>query len=239
MAAYNTATPPEANRRGRLDKHILVSKQVDRLGQSATFWDGIAERYSKKPVADQTAYEKKLQVTREYFEPWMEVFEFGCGTGSTAIAHAPFVKHIRATDISSKMIEIARRKAEAANIDNVTFEVSTIEECAVPDQTVDAMLGLSILHLVEDRDAVIAKVHRMLKPGGLFVTSTPCLGDQMRFLLLRAVIPVGKLLGKLPSVTFFSTEQLQASLTRAGFALDYEWRPGKGKALFIVAKKAA
>ncbi len=52
----------------------------------------------------------------------MEVLEFGCGTGTTAITHAPYVKHIRAIDISSNMIEIAQRKADAKNIKNVTFE---------------------------------------------------------------------------------------------------------------------
>ena len=81
------------------------------MNQSTKFWDKIAERYSKQPIADEAAYQKKLQVTREYFQPDMEIVEFGCGTGSTAITHAPYVKHIHAIDISSKMIEIAQGKA--------------------------------------------------------------------------------------------------------------------------------
>ena len=88
------------------------------MSQSTKFWDNIAERYSKQPIADEATYQKKLQVTREYFQPDMEVLEFGCGTGSTAILHAPYVKHIRAIDFSSKMIEIAQGKAEAQNIEN-------------------------------------------------------------------------------------------------------------------------
>ncbi len=35
------------------------------MGQSTKFWDKMAERYSKKPIADEAAYQKKLQVTRE------------------------------------------------------------------------------------------------------------------------------------------------------------------------------
>lgn len=81
------------------------------MNDSAKFWDKIAEKYSKQPIADEAAYQKKLQVTQEYFKPDMEVLELGCGTGSTAIIHAPYVKHIRAIDISSKMIEIAQGKA--------------------------------------------------------------------------------------------------------------------------------
>ena len=76
----------------------------------AKFWDRVAERYSRQPIADEAAYQKKLEVTRQYFKPDMEVLELGCGTGSTAIKHAPFVRHIRAVDISSKMIEIAEER---------------------------------------------------------------------------------------------------------------------------------
>jgi len=43
----------------------------------------------------------------------MQVLEFGRGTGSTAIAHALYVKHIHATDVSSKMFEITQGKADA------------------------------------------------------------------------------------------------------------------------------
>ena len=60
------------------------------MGTSSKFWDRIADRYSRRPVADEAAYQKKLEVTRQYFRPEMQVLEFGCGTGSTAIAHAPY-----------------------------------------------------------------------------------------------------------------------------------------------------
>lgn len=92
------------------------------MGQPDKFWDRIAQRYSRQPIADEAAYRKKLQKTREYFGPDMEVLEFGCGTGTTAVAHAPYVKHIRAIDVSSNMIEIAFGKAVAAEIANATFE---------------------------------------------------------------------------------------------------------------------
>ncbi len=206
------------------------------MDPSVRFWDRIAERYSKRPIADEAAYQKKLQVTREYLRPDMNVLEFGCGTGSTAIAHAPYVKHIQAIDISSRMIEIAQGKADARAVENVTFEQSTIDEFSVSDQTLDAVLGLSILHLLDNKEEVIAKVHRMLKPGGIFVTSTACIGDTMKF--LKVIAPIGKLLGLMPLVKVFSTKELEDSLTDAGFEIDYQWQPGKGKAVFIVAKKA-
>ena len=206
------------------------------MDQSAKFWDRMAERYSKLPIADEAAYQKKLQVTRGYFRLDMEVLEFGCGTGSTAITHAPYVKHIQAIDISSKMIEIAQRKADAKNIENITFKRSSFDEFSAPNQTLDAVLGLSILHLLDNKDEVIAKVHKVLKPGGIFVTSTACIGDSMKF--FKLIAPIGKFLGLMPLVKVFTTRELEDSLTGAGFEIDYQWQPGKNKSVFIVAKKA-
>jgi len=206
------------------------------MHQPNTFWDKIAESYAKKPVPDVEAYQKKLKVTRGYLRPDMEVLEFGCGTGLTAITHAPYVKHIQAIDISSRMIEIARGKAEACNLKNVTFNQSDIGEFSVPDQTFDAVLGLSILHLVETKEEIISKVHKMLKPGGVFVTSTACLGDTMK--LFKVVAPIGRFFGLMPLVKVFTPKELENSLTNAGFEIDHQWGPDKSKAVFIVAKKA-
>ena len=205
------------------------------MDHSARFWDRIAERYAKKPVADEAAYQKKLQITREYFRPDMEVLELGCGTGSTAIAHAAYVKHIRAIDISSKMIEIARRKADAANVRNITFERSTIDDLRVPDQTLDAVWALSVLHLLDDKDAVIAKVRTALKPGGVFATSTPCLAEKMAW--FKPIARIGRSLGLIPMVKFLTTEDLRNGFTRAGFAIEHEWQPAKGKAVFMIARR--
>ena len=137
---------------------------------STKFWDKIADKYSKQPIADEASYQKKLKLTQNYFKPDMSVLEFGCGTGSTAIIHAPYVKHIRAIDISSAMIKIAQDKAKAQNIENVTFEQLTIEELEAEDSSYDVILGLSILHLLEDKESTISKIYKMLKPGGIFVT---------------------------------------------------------------------
>ena len=206
------------------------------MSDPSKFWDRIAERYSKRPIADEQTYQKKLQVTRNYLDSTMEVLEFGCGTGSTAIAHAPYVKHILATDISAKMIEIAQAKADLAKVMNVTFQQAAIEDFSGADQSFDAVMGHSILHLVKDKVDVISKVHKMLKPGGIFVTSTACLGDRMKF--FKLVGPIGKFLGLIPMVKVFSRQELVDCLTGAGFEIDHQWNPGGGVSVFIVAKKA-
>ncbi len=216
----------------------LAGQHSKKRYPAAKFWDWIAKRYARTPIADEASYQKKLRVTQEYLRPGMEVLEFGCGTGSTAIVHAPHVKHIHAIDISSRMIEIARSKADASQAANVTFDQSTLDDFDVPDQRFGAVLGLNILHLLKDRDAAIAKVYRLLAPGGVFISSTACLGDWMKW--FRFFAPIGKLSGSLPQVKVFTSKQLTVSLVNAGFEIDYSWQPpARSQAVFIVARKPA
>lgn len=199
------------------------------------FWDKRADKYAQRPVADEATYQKKLDITRKYFRKDMEVLEIGCGTGSTAIAHAPYVKHVLATDISPRMIEIARDRAEAAGIANVTFEVQDAGTPGVPDASLDAVMAHNLLHLLDDREQVIEDIYRRLKPGGVFVTSTACIRDMV--LPLRLIVPVGRFLRIFPPVKVFSAANLRASLEKAGFEIDYEWLPKRQAAVFIVCRK--
>lgn len=205
------------------------------MNRQEAYWNKTADKYSKQAIADEAAYEKKLEITREYFQPDMEVLEIGCGTGSTALVHAPHVKHIRATDFSARMIEIAQDKAREAGVDNVTFEALPVTALDVPDASVDVVMAHSVLHLLEDRDQVIADVFRMLKPGGVFITSTACIRDMM--LPIRLIVPVGRFLRLFPLVKVFSGAELKTGLEGAGFVIDYEWQPKRNAAAFIICRK--
>lgn len=220
---------------GRELRQSHAAKSETTMHKDARFWDRVAEWYAKKPVADEATYQKKLKVTQQYLRDDMHVLEFGCGTGSTSLVHASFVKHIDAVDISSKMIEIAKGKAQAGGVTNVRFSQSGIEELEAADGSYDAVLGLSVLHLLEDPQAAISKVHRLLKPGGLFVSSTACLADMNP--IFRLILPIGYALGYAPRVQIMKAATLKDDLDRAGFKIDYEWAPGPGKGIFLVAKK--
>ncbi len=203
--------------------------------QPSRFWDRIADRYARRPVANEAVYQEKLRITRELLTADSEVLEIGCGTGSTAIALAPFARHIRALDFSARMIGIASDKAAAGNIDNVTFEQRAVEDLAQPKASVDVALAHSILHLVDDRRAALADLYQVLKPGGVLVSSTACIGDML--VLLRLLIPVMRLVGLAPPVSIFTGKELLRDFGDAGFAVERQWQPGKNQALFVVARK--
>ena len=202
---------------------------------SPVFWNLIANFYSKQAVADEAAYQKKLKKTQEYLKPDVKVLEFGCGTGTTALIHAPYVKHIKAIDFSEKMIGIAKDKADAQKISNVIFEKGRIEDLDATEQSYDVIMGHSILHLLKDKETVIERVFELLKPGGYFVSSTICVGDTKG--MFKSIAPYIKFIG-MPWLSVFTKEQLIQSFANAGFEIDYQWSPGENKALFVIAKKS-
>ncbi len=207
------------------------------MAESEKFWNKTAERYAKSPVSNEATYQQKLAETQRFLTPNMRILEFGCGTGTTAVHHAPHVLHIDAIDISENMLEIGRGKAREARVENITFTRGTLTEFSAETASLDAVLGLNVIHLLPDRQAVIAEVVRILKPGGIFVSSTVCLGHSyLRFIKLAA--PLGKLLGLMPDVFILTETELASEVTNAGFVIERQWHHGKkGIAVFMVARK--
>jgi len=205
------------------------------MNSEARFWDKIAPSYSKQPISDEASYQKKIQMTQVLLAPDFEVLEFGCGTGSTALYHAPLVNHIHAIDVSSRMLDIAKERASNAGIENISFEQSTLDSLNLANESKNMVLGLSVLHLLPNYKDSIQQVYQIIKPGGYFISNTPCLADQSRF--LRMVAPLGKMLGLMPELSFFKQKELEETLIKTGFILDTCWQVNSGNTVFIIARK--
>ena len=207
------------------------------MSESDKFWDRKAEAYAKSSISDEETYQRKLSETQSYFAPDMRVLEFGCGTGATAVHHAPHVLHIDAIDISENMLEIGRGRASDSKIENITFTRATLSEFHADTASLDAVLGFNVIHLLPDRQAVLNEIGRILKPGGIFVSSTGCLGNSyLRF--IRLIVPLGKILGIMPDVFVLTESELATEVSSAGFAIERQWHHGtKDIGVFIVARK--
>jgi ubiquinone/menaquinone biosynthesis C-methylase UbiE len=199
------------------------------------FWDRIAPSYAKKPVADEAAYQRTLERARSYLNPNQLVLEVGCGTGTTALHLAPHAAQIVASDLSPGMIRIAREKARAAGVDNVTFMPGTLDELEAAARF-DVVMAFNVLHLMADIPATLRRVHGLLAPGGLLISKTPCIGE-MNF-LVRLAIPVLQAFGRAPFVNFVKTQTLRESVSGAGFTtVETGFYPEKSHSLFVVARK--
>lgn len=184
---------------------------------ATTFWDRIAPKYAAHPVGDPSAYEATLHHTMQNLAAGDRVLEIGCGTGSTALRLAPNVVHYVASDPSGAMLAIAREKADAAGQGNLGFAQVAADRGELPEGPFDAVLAFSILHLLDDLDRGLSDIRSVLKPGGLLISKTVCLGGVLS--LLRPLVAAMALFGKAPHLRFLSGAQLRARIEAAGFEI--------------------
>ncbi len=207
------------------------------MAETADFWDRVADRYAAKPVKDAASYEATLERTRAHLSGRNEVLEVGCGTGTTALRLAASVERITATDVSARMIAIAREKARAQAVENVRLEQATLFDPGLAPGSFDAVLAFNLLHLLPDLPGALRRIHALLVPGGVFVSKTICLGDRAR--LWRPVLAVMRALGLAPEVTFLRSAELEDEVEISGFAIvESEFLPASSASRFVVARKA-
>ena len=192
------------------------------MQNAAIFWDKVARKYAKSPIADMDAYTYTLERTRSYLSLNDTVLEVGCGTGSTALLLAGDVRHITASDLSANMIKVGLDNADKQGISNVKFVNAELFDSAIDGGPYDAVLALNLLHLMQDTSAAIRRINGLLKPGGTFISKTVCLpgaGMPLKFRLMKMILPLMQWLGKAPYVRFMEIAELEHIISSQGFKI--------------------
>lgn len=210
------------------------------------FWDRAARKYAAAPVSDVAGYENTVRRVQALLSPRHAVLELGCGTGSTALRLAAGTARFLATDVSPRMIDIARARLAAQPVPQLRFGVASAESVAVvgagsaDSARYDVVLAFNVLHLVPDLDAALCAVLSSLRPGGLWISKTPCLAEMNPF-IPRVLVPLMRAVGLAPPVLSFDARALQSAFERHGFEIEAVERHGtkrKDIRVFIVARKA-
>lgn len=203
---------------------------------SEAFWDKASAKYARSPVSDMASYDHTMDRTRDYLSPEDRVLELGCGTGTTALRLAGNVAHITASDISSEMIAIARKKASDAAVTNVDFVHADIHAVGTDGSTYDAVLAYNLFHLAGSLPDALGAARALVKPGGLLISKTVCLSGNP---FIRVLIAGMQFVGKAPPVTFMSISDLDREMTAAGFdILETGVFPKKPPSRFVVARRS-
>jgi SAM-dependent methyltransferase len=93
------------------------------------------------------------------------------GTGNTALALAPLVLRVIGLDVASGMLDQARARAQAENIQNVEFITGSAEDLPFPDAEFSLVVSRHAPHHFQDLNKFLREVGRVLKPGGRFVVA--------------------------------------------------------------------
>ena len=190
--------------------------KIERQNKAAKFWDKVAANYDKEERKDQKIYDQILQKTKIQLKPSDTVLDFGCGTGFISIEIASSVSIVHAIDLSGKMIEFAKLKATTVKLPNIEYRQITIFDNKLSKGAFDIILAFYILHLVEDIPVVIQRIKELLKPGGIFISATPCMGEKP---LLNSLFSISAKIGILPEIRSFKRYELEQLLTAANLEI--------------------
>ncbi|MFC2035395.1 class I SAM-dependent methyltransferase [Chloroflexota bacterium] len=205
--------------------------------KSEKFWDRQVKVFTDQEQRTQLNENKDFRTTLKYLNIDDTVLDYGCATGIISNAIADKVKGIHAIDISSKMIEIAKRKAGERHIDNIHYAHATIFDEIYQKESFNVILAFRILHMLEDIQEIMHRIHELLKTGGIFISVSACMGDK-RSLLSILVFLASKMRIVPQHINYFKLLELQGIITSAGFHIvEYEQMDDNIPHYCIVARK--
>lgn len=125
---------------------------------------------------------------RDFIIPWAvgdgdlgdDVLEVGPGYGATTDVFRERVAKLTAVEIDHELADALRARLEGTNVDVVEGDATAL---TFADDTFTGATCFAMLHHVpspELQDRLFAEVQRVVKPGGLFVTSDSIGRDDLR-----------------------------------------------------------
>jgi 2-polyprenyl-3-methyl-5-hydroxy-6-metoxy-1,4-benzoquinol methylase len=221
---------------------MMTSVAESKPGRSKAekFWDMLARTWGKPVTSSDQPDTTVLARTRPYLKATDTVLDFGCAKGSVDLRLAEAVSSIHGIDISSRMIVAAHEAKEARGVTNVSFAQATIHDDSLQRGSFDVVLAFAILHLLDDAPEALRRAQELLRPGGLLISVTPCLGEKgpLSVRALMLLVRAAGRLGLIPRVWRPTARQLQKSVRDAGLAIiESDELVHSTSELFVVAKK--
>jgi len=200
------------------------------------FWNLISSKYAATPISNKAAYEMKIKHIKTYLQPEFRVLDFGCGTGTQCGDIANTVKQVIGIDTSYKLVNIANMRKSERKLENVEFINTTLFDERFVHESFDVVVAFYVLHLVRDIDAIFNRIFSLLKPGGIFILETACLGDKNK--LLSKTIQFAGQLGLLPMMNLLTTRQLEQEINKLGLTILEKkiYNPSNPEYTFITKK---
>jgi len=106
--------------------------------------------------------------------PGEVVLDLGSGAGADVLISARRVApggRAIGLDMTVEMLELARRNAADAGVDNVEFVHGYLEDIPLPDDSVDVVISNCVLNLAADKNVVLTETARVLRAGGRLAIS--------------------------------------------------------------------
>ncbi len=104
------------------------------------------------------------------------VLEIGSGRGELVrrvVSSARAPRHLVAVDFAQSAVQYGRRRTGKANGHRVSWAVGSIQEIPVADASFDTVISCETIEHVVDPLKAMKEIHRVLRPGGRLLLTTP------------------------------------------------------------------
>lgn len=190
-------------------------------GVNGDFWTVRADRFDQGVARFQPKF-----LAAAAIEPADNVLDIGCGSGTTtrAAARAASRGTVLGVDLSSRMLRLARERAAAEQLTNVTFEQGDAQIHPLPDSHFDVAVSRNGTMFFGDPAAAFKNIARAIKPGGrLVLLAWQPLADNEWISTFRAILAAGRTLPVPPPTapspfSLSDPDRVRSLLTTAGFA---------------------
>lgn len=115
------------------------------------------------------------------------VLEYGCGAGVYTVALAARGAKVIAFDISPELLALTKKRVEANQAEGVQLLLGTAHSLPFPDQSIDIIFGMAILHHL-DVDVASGELWRVLSNGGRAIFKEPLRNSKL-YAWLRQFLP--------------------------------------------------
>jgi ubiquinone/menaquinone biosynthesis C-methylase UbiE len=114
---------------------------------------------------------KNLQYIQAYFTfckitPDDTLLDVACGTGEFSIYTAKKIKLVTGVDISDKMIELAKKQAQEAQLDNINFICHDVENLPCKSSEYSIVICKSAFHHIENHKKIFGEMIRCCRNNG-------------------------------------------------------------------------
>lgn len=155
--------------------------------------------------------------------PGQVVWDLGCGSGIMTEHLAKIVEqtgHVYALDISKEQIEVSQNRLIESGLKNVTFITGDIATADLPTNKADIVYARFFLMHQTEPQKIIAKMHSLLKPGGVLVLQESTMSTvhfSIKNVEIEKYVNAIVNLGKSRSVDFNIGRRLSELCKDAGF----------------------
>ena len=191
-------------------------KDNKRIKKERKYWDKFSSKFDKRKRKEWKVYESLLfNKIADNLDKGNTVLEVACGTGRVTLEISKQANKVYAIDISSQMIDVARKNIKEKEINNIELSVEDAYNLPFDNEMFDTVICINSLHNMIYPENALSEIKRVLKPEGRFISTVTGIGSRK----FKIIMSIFKLLTNFPVFHKLNLEEFADMLSKAGFSI--------------------